>query len=81
MTNKPVEVFDKDKFALEMMATDELCWVAQQHKKDIDELSGKMKMYGESHPDYGKWFDEKRLKMRRRYYILGCIKRRQLKLL
>lgn len=78
---KPVEVSDKDKFELEMMATDELCWVAQQHKADIDELSGKMKMYGESHPDYGKWMEEKRLKMRRRYHILGCIKRRQLRLL
>lgn len=79
--NKPAEITDKDKFQLEFMATDELCYIAQKHKDEIDELSTKMKGYGSSHPDFGKWQDEKRLKMRRRYYILSCIKRRQLTLL
>jgi hypothetical protein len=79
--NKPAEVTDKEKFELEFMATDELCFVAQKHKADIDELSSKIRNYGTSHPDYSKWADEKRLKMRRRYHILGCIKRRQLQLL
>lgn len=81
MSNKPQEVTDKEKFQLEFMATDELCYVAQKHKDEIDELSTKMKMYGSSHPEFGEWQDEKRLKMRRRYHILGCIKRRQLTLL
>jgi len=78
---KPVEVTDRDKFELEFVNTPELCYIAQQHKAEMEDLQYKMKRFGESHPEYGKWRDEKRLLSRRRIYVLGRIKSRQMSLL
>lgn len=72
---------DTEKFQLEFMSTPELAYVAQKCKEEITQLSEKMRLYGDSHEEYQNWKREKYLKQRRRNYVLGRIKSRQLQLL
>lgn len=81
MTTQQFDISDKEKFELEFVSTSELSHLAVKAKEEIQHLSEKIRLCGNSHADFKVWQQEKRLKTRRREYILSRIKSRQLQLL
>ena len=81
MTTRQFDITDKEKFELEFVTTPELSHLAVKAREEIQHLNEKMRLYGESHEEFRSWKEQKRLKTKRRSYILSRIKSRQLQLL